>query len=563
MSALSYDQGDIWSRLPPAATSDYGVRQDIATLLRFQNDADAFNPMYLFWDLYQPTVKDSDGERSCASRLSEQGRRAVLEVLDLLYRRHRIGYYPDSGDSDMRAFLEAHEDGPPYDMEFPDVFKNALVFIHVTAARAVMLHQTDGFSEEVRACLAEVERTLDRLYRAGFDHKTRLREWGPTRLEGIAVYHSTLAVSAICFVHLSRICRTEGRYGDGLHYLARAGDLYEYALPTPMGMVEWWPLGRDRPKLDSVWAGHNVVGGDFEHFLTGLRIPLAELTDMLDLLKVNRHSLSNWRAVVDDCRSMAAHSCSWRFDEIEEADRDEYFYKHGVELGDLEELEQVEGSVELLAAHIERARIPDHNGDLLKWDQFWHGAQVWAIEQRSPSEYRELREDDEKYAAERRLRGYFFGDSWPSLPKLAQERLINADVNWISTQRMSREAILNDLLRATEEICYWFLPKLLDKAHHQFRDSLDASHVRDFVRICEQGIFRDDLDEREVKFLTGELPASMRQLTDARNRAEHDRAEPASRESVEPAYRLFLGLGRKGILPELARIKCKARVQVL
>ena len=114
---------------------------------------------------------------------------------------------------------------------------------------------------------------------------------------------------------------------------------------------------------------------------------------------------------------MAGLSWSWRFDEIEEADRDEYFDKYSIQLEDLEELEQVEGIVELLAAHIERVRILDDNGDQLKWHQFWHGAKAWATAQLSPGEYRKLREDDKEDAAERRLRSYFFGSSWASLPK--------------------------------------------------------------------------------------------------------------------------------------------------
>ena len=515
--------------------------------------------MYLFWDLYRPTLKDSDGERSCASRQSEQDKRAVLEVLELLYQRHRIGYEPDGDDSDIRTFLEAHEGGPPDDMVFPAVFKNALVFIHVAAARAIMLHHTDGFSEEVRACLAEVERTLDRLYRAGFDHKRQAWQWGPTILEGIGIYHSTLAVSAISFVYLSRICRIEGRYADGLHYLARAGELYEYALPTLMGIWEGWPLGLDRPKPDAVWPEYYMVDSDFAYFVTGLRIPLVQLTEMFELLEANRHYIDDWRAVVDDCRSMVGLSWSWRFDEIEEADRDEYFDKYNIQLEDLEELEQVGGIVELLAAHIERVRILDDKGDQLTWGQFWHGAQKWATAQLSHGEYRKLCEDDEKDAAERRLRNYFFGGSWPTLPERAQERLINADINWNSTQRISREAILNDLLRATEEMCYWLLPKLLGKAQRQSREVLDASHVRKFINICDKGGFRDDLDECETQFLTGELPSSMRQLADARNLAEHGRGESASRDKIEAAYRLFLGLGRRGMLPELARIARRQR----
>ena len=228
----SHRRDEPWDRLTSHAVSDEDVRTDVSTLLRFRGDADSFHPMYLFWDLYQPTLKDSEGNRSPAPRLSEQNEREVLKILELLYKRHRVVYEPDGDDSDMKRFLEAHDDDvddDPDDMAFPVVLKDALVFIHIAAARAFKLHQTDGFSEEVRACLDGVKRTLARLYLAGFDHKYSNRQYGQLRLEGIGIFHSTLAVSAISFVYLSRICRVDGRYPDALHYLARAGELYEYA----------------------------------------------------------------------------------------------------------------------------------------------------------------------------------------------------------------------------------------------------------------------------------------------------------------------------------------------
>ena len=330
-----------WDRLKSLAAPSEFVWADIDTLLRFRDHADSFHPMYLFWDLYQPTLKDNEGARSPVPRLADQeenskarleeamseaarerdrsrlmelayeyaevgkqldwaqreanpDKRAVLEVLELLYHRHRVSYEPDGDDSEIRAFLEAHDEGPPDSMAFPVAFKNALVLIHVAAARAFKLHQTDGFSEEVRACLADVKRTLDLLDRAGFDHKVERWQGGELRLEGVAIYHSTLAVSAISFVFLSRMSRAEGRYTDALHYLARAGELYEYALPTPMGLWNAWPLGRDRfaPNAVQPWEG------DLEYFLTGLRISLEESTSLVDLIKSNHSSIDDWRRLL-------------------------------------------------------------------------------------------------------------------------------------------------------------------------------------------------------------------------------------------------------------------------
>ena len=591
-----------WDRLKSLVASSDFVWADVDTLLRFRDDADSSHPMYLFWDIYQPTLKDSEGARSPAPRLvdqdenskvrleeamSEAGRErdmsrlmelvyeytevgkqldwaqkesnpnksAMLEILELLYHRHRVLYEPDGDDSEIRAFLEAHDEGPPDSMAFPVAFKNALVLIHVAAARAFKLHQTDGFSEEVSTCLADVERTLDRLYRAGFDHKTPMWQAGPTRLEGVTIYHSILAVSAISFVSLSRMSRAEGRYTDALHYLARAGELYEYSLPTPMGLWDTWPLGLDSfaPNAVSPWEG------DLEYFLTGLPISVTQFTELIEELRADRRSVNDWRSLAADCLILANQRMCWRFHEIEEADPDGYFEEYNIELHDLEELEQSEDIHEVLAANIDRVRVDDGRGSTVNWGEFWHSAAAWATAQLSPSEYRKMRDADEKEAAERRLQRYFFGSSWSRLPKRAQERLINADINWNSTQRVSRETILNDLQRATEEICYWYLPKFLEKAEPNYPDVLDARDIRKYIEICERKEFWDGLDECEQQFLTENLPASMRQLADSRNLAEHETGQSMSesKASADSAYRLFLGIGRKGILPKLTRIALK------
>ncbi|MCY4528844.1 MAG: hypothetical protein OXD46_07460 [Chloroflexi bacterium] len=609
MSVSQAGRDEAWDRLSSVGIADEGRRTDVATLLRFRDDADSFHPMYLFWDLDRPTLRDSEGNRSPVPRLSDQDERTVLEVLELLYQRHRVVYEPDTDDSDIGRFLEAHDDGagPPDDLESPPILKSALVFIHIAAARAFKLKQTDGFSEEVRNCLNEVERTLDRLYRAGFDHKYASHRSGERRLEGVAIYHSTLAVSAISFVYLSRIHRLDGNHAKALHYLARASELYEYALPTPMGIWEAWPPGADRPKIDTVGSEYYRVGGDFIDFLTGLPISVSRFTELLELLKADVQSVDDWRAVADDCHTLADSSWSWRFEEfvefsqriecVDEFDEFEHFKKHGVWLSrelvelekawheDLESYHEVYSIYDLLGAHIEQVRIPYGGRKRVNWGEFWHSAGAWATAQLSPGEYRKLRDDDEKNEAERRLKSYFFGGDWSLLPKQAQERLITADINWYSSQRTSREAILNDLLRATERMCYeyiwrplasvepfeWFseLDEFEEKRHEirsrPYPRSQDPN-IGDLLWVCEQPFLERFLNDRqlkcsEIQFLTQTLPRRGRLLKDYRNPAEHDLSSAARRgmanrcdEEAYHAYKSFLGIGEKGVLPEFARI---------
>ena len=126
MTVAQSQRDEPWNRLATVGVADECRRTDVAALLRFRDDVDSFHPMYLFWDLYRPTLRDSEGNRSPAPRLSEQDQRTVLEVLELLYQRHRVVYEPDGDDSDIQRFLEAHDDGSPAFR----LFKNSLIFIH-------------------------------------------------------------------------------------------------------------------------------------------------------------------------------------------------------------------------------------------------------------------------------------------------------------------------------------------------------------------------------------------------------------------------------------------------
>ena len=119
---------------------------------------------------------------------------------------------------------------------------------------------------------------------------------------------------------------------------------------------------------------------------------------------------------------------------------------------------------------------------------------------------------------------------------------------------MSQESILNDLQRVSEEMCYSFIVR-------PFRNTDEGKELglRDYVRMCELRRFKDfaaqrQLDENDVRFLTQDLPSAFRQLLDVRNPAEHVAGTIADIKDVISAYRLYLGIGQQGILPELVRI---------
>ena len=408
---------------------------DMEVLRKFDEAPDSINPMYLFWSFYRPDQDDNSEDTSnnpVLVQLDSQLDKEALERLQMLYDRHRPRYALDNDESAVRRFIvnyDYHED--PDSMAFPDDLKDALIFVHVAAIRAHMLSRLDGFSEEVRSCLYEVERTFIRLRLASFGPEDRMNPYmrlldEEANLEGLGIFLSTLAVTAISYVGLSRINRIEGHYGDALHYLAQAGRLYECARPTPLGIYDMWPLGSDR--LDSEYMGETFI----DESLTGIQIPLEEFTKTFDLIRQSPSAIDDWSSVVADCRTLAAHANCWRFHEFEEEVQTYW--------------DEEEHSIdEIPAEHIFRARIVDENGGEMRWGEFWHGAKAWASAQLSPNEYRKMRDLDEQDASEMRLQKYFFGKFWTRLPERAQERVINADILWTSSHRVNREALLSQL----------------------------------------------------------------------------------------------------------------------
>ena len=213
-------------------------------------------------------------------------------------------------------------------------------------------------------------------------------------------------------------------------------------------------------------------------------------------------------------------------------------------------------------------------GSWVSWPEYWLGAREWASAQLSPSEYRTMRAQDERDAADRRLKNYFFGDSWTQLPSRAQAALISADQTWNSRERGRRESILNELLRATEEMCYEFIWRPLAESKESSLDFLkfeakvtdrhSTLSAREYVRLCKQAFFQDhlrhqELADKDIQLLRVDLPNLLGQLIDRRNPAEHETGSTTAREVIEDCYRRFLGISQPGVLPRLAHIGRKLR----
>ena len=491
---FEFDPDEAWKCLLATDVINDDNREILHSIVYQTISAIEDKAVKLFWKLYEQS-----------SSLPDECEKLVLEYLDYLYEHHRLVYQPDDETNNLIELI---------------------TYAHISCALAFRIKQNHGLSEQVVECLAEVERTIEHI-------RTRYGGFGRDQFwdhpDGPASFISTDAVVALAYLEVSRKTAIDGKYTDSLHYLARAiycyGDAVDSIIRDPIRRF----LEEDR--LESELQLRYVLK---PLLTTGLQVSLEEAASIFESIRGNPGAVDDWGQVVEDCQEL---QFAWYVSGCDEKIQDE------------------------------RTTHPHENE--VTWREFWNNAKGWAAAQLSPSEYRKMREDDEKRAAETRLKNYFFSNTWSSLPERAQQRLINADLIWNSPQRVSRESVLNDLLRAAEEMCerFVFQPLMNEESTKSsilsIEDKVADRHrslsVREHIEICELPSMPSLLSERsladgEVRFLTEDLPASMRNLARARNPAEHDTGASVLPALVDSAYRLFLGIGQPGILPQLARI---------
>ena len=59
---------------------------------------------------------------------------------------------------------------------------------------------------------------------------------------------------------------------------------------------------------------------------------------------------------------------------------------------------------------------------------------------------------------------------------------------------------------------------------------------------------------QDIEFLTKEAPEHFRNLRDARNKVEHEPGSSVTPSDVRNLYRMSLGIGCRGMLPEMVRL---------
>ena len=325
--------------------------------------------------------------------------RAMLKFVDEFHDAEHIRFESISlSDSDCEQFVLDYLDwlykhykiSYELDGENDDTFR-LTAYLHIAAARAFRIERNQGRAEEVVDCLIEVERTVRRIevgYGCIFPYGDEI----------YAPFHSIQAVAALAYVELSRNSVIDRDFVDALHYLAKAAEYYDFVVECNVEFTSDLDYMRffceDRFDID-LRLRHKL-----EASLTGLQVSSNEATNIFRSIKENPGEVASWSDIVHDCRILKYAK-----------------YVSGREEGVVED-------------------IASERGDTVTWEGFWNAAQAWASAQLSPSEYRKMREDDEKHAAETRLKSYFFGSNWSSLPERARRGIsstLTFDLN--STER--------------------------------------------------------------------------------------------------------------------------------
>ena len=241
-------------------------------------------------------------------------------------------------------------------------------------------------------------------------------------------------------------------------------------------------------------------------------------------LRENRNQGVNWLSIMDTCRTLK------RYFSYRGNDQDQYF-----------------------------------------WEEMIIGAQL----QLTPDQLRSLYEDRIHQASVLRLSRYFFPNNlWEKLRQETCDLLVTADSTWMSDGSESRlRTILSPIQIASENILYYHLwiplmewskdcqsdreelSGLLERAGRQypglteFIKALSTKAAKSYFK--DLGITDDDL-----RFLTSKIWARrhFQNLRNARNKAVHEPDSDTNLDEIRELFSESLGIGRRGVLPELVRI---------
>lgn len=204
---------------------------------------------------------------------------------------------------------------------------------------------------------------------------------------------------------------------------------------------------------------------------------------------------------------------------------------------------------------------------------YWDEAIGWAKAQLTPSQLRNLIAKSNDEAVTTRLSQYFLdGGKWASLSEDGRNALVVCDTVWMADGPESRlSQILSPLQRATEDTLYHHLwQPLVDWAKakpdcSQYLGRLLATTgkkypgLTEYIDILQSASGKSymgtlGIEGEDLTFVSKRVPALLRQLRRNRNRVEHEPDAGLDPDEVRNLYRAYLGIGRRGVIPEILHL---------
>ena len=208
---------------------------------------------------------------------------------------------------------------------------------------------------------------------------------------------------------------------------------------------------------------------------------------------------------------------------------------------------------------------------------YWDEQLGWAQAQLTPDQLRDVYGRQEDELAAQRVEKYFFpGGLWMKLPERAQQAVVDADRKFMASTRGRYVGIANDIRIATEEVLYSYLWLPLSRtqplSHPGLKMILDkpkqdrrSPSIDDYVQLLWHRGVKDyfqglGMSDGDVKFLTDDNRTTkhLQALQRTRNSAEHEPGDTVDPQTIRQLYAESLGIGRRGVLPELVRLLAKA-----
>lgn len=281
------------------------------------------------------------------------------------------------------------------------------------SSRLIRLLKTDGYSDKTREILSHALNTLARFSKPGISHQNP--RWQKD--------YSTFIQTVGTFLHITQflIQKSDGEYENSMKSLANGVGYYIMAYLESFDRTK---TGITEPSLV-----------EFMNYITNYLQELPWIGALEPQIPVDCFEALRKGERILDPKNIAAicglfattYGNWWTLDEGE-------------------------------------SEVKDSDGNEWKVIDFWHHASGWLEARLQPSDLRELLNEREDSASEKRLRIYFFGDElWAKLPERAKCSLISADRDWFGGSLARTEAVLNELKIATEELMHNGLWKPLEQ----------------------------------------------------------------------------------------------------